>query len=326
MPLPLVFCSFFDALISTVKQYYNLAAPIQESYETFSEIIEAYKDKLDELKENVSEFDDYIDKIESGTLTSADKIALLQLYPELVGVDDLRQGLIDLRDEAINSLAKELQSLNIPDSLKGDVDELVETIKALSDLTLSEFTLNAEWHSIERPSIYWFMQYEVTTSNKKVTLHPFTSTAYTGILDWGDGSGDVSYNSTKTYSHTYTFPSGQTSMSVSVKLYVDIKNDDLLSDLFSYDGTNDKQTVSLLSYIKVPSTITVIPEGFLSNTSSTLNALSKLTTVVLAENTTNALEILDDKGIKITDLELTVLIESALADLNEVFKKTENKE
>lgn len=147
-------------------------------------------------------------------------------------------------------------------------------------------TFNAEWHSVERPSIYWFMQYELTTSNKKVTLHPFTNTAYTGILDWGDGSGDVSYNSTKTYSHTYTFPSGQTSMSVSVKLYVDIKNDDLLSGLFSYDGTNDKQTVSLLSYIKVPSTITVIPEGFLSNTSSTLNALSKLTTVVLAENTT----------------------------------------
>lgn len=40
----------------------------------------------------------------------------------------------------------------------------------------------------------------------------------------------------------------------------------------------------------------------------------------------NALEILNDKGIKITDLELTVLIESALADLNEVFKETEDKE
>lgn len=119
---------------------YNSSSSLVNDYETFSEIIEAYKDKLDELKENVSEFDDYIDKIESGTLTSADKIALLQLYPELVGVDDLRQGLIDLRDEAINSLAKELQSLNIPDSLKGDVDELVETIRALSDLTLSEFS------------------------------------------------------------------------------------------------------------------------------------------------------------------------------------------
>lgn len=39
----------------------------------------------------------------------------------------------------------------------------------------------------------------------------------------------------------------------------------------------------------------------------------------------NALEILNEKGIKITDLELTVLIESALADLNEVFKATEEE-
>lgn len=109
-------------------------------YENFSDIVDAYSEKIDELKDKVSEYDDYIDKIESGSLTYSDRVALLQLHPELVGVDDLREALINLRDEAIGSLVDELRNLNIPDSLKGDVEELINVIESLSDMSLSDLS------------------------------------------------------------------------------------------------------------------------------------------------------------------------------------------
>lgn len=168
-------------------------------------------------------------------------------------------------------------------------DDYVGTLRSAGStfsVPAQNVTLYAEWEDVERPSIYWFMQYTVTTSNKTITLHPFTSKSYTGILDWGDGSGDVKYDSTKSYSHTYSFLNGATSQSVSVKLYVDISQDDLLPNLFSYDGTNNYQTATQMTYIKVPSTITVIPDGFLSNTSSSSTAFSSLTTVVLSDDIT----------------------------------------
>lgn len=128
--------NLFSVLSSRYKSAVNPTTPY---YKSIDEIFEEYSDDIDNLKSKVSEFDGYLEKIRSGSLSSEEKLELFKLHPELVGVEDLEAELVKLRDDAINSLADEIAGLRVPEELQDELQAIVDSIKGLSKLSINEY-------------------------------------------------------------------------------------------------------------------------------------------------------------------------------------------